>query len=218
MAFTSTPAAPGKATVMAMARTGEQSGQNGKGGKGLAAAIGDFLSATSYQDLAEAIDEETIQIIAANLKADGGHGIFGLLATVEKELLTTGSQPQQIIDRIRTKAGKSASQDEARDLAEFARSTALQREFGSASTYAAYMRAHRDGQVTIAGTRAKRPTSRRAAPAASTATDDDADRALFANRQNLQAEFGSVEAYLAYRRAERGGQVSIYQRGRAGRR
>lgn len=102
----------------------------------------------------------------------------------------------------------SEGEIEVGDRAAFAASTALRREFGDADVYVAYQRAKRRGCVGIVCRSAMAATA--SATSKNRVFDEGVERRRFATDPALQAEFGEVGVFVAFRRAEVGGQVRIF--------
>jgi len=95
--------------------------------------------------------------------------------------------------------------DEAEWAARYGGDVQLQTEFGNLAAFLAFKRGEQAGRVAdaLSGCHhsVRRPPNE--------GDGEESWRAAYANSSELQVEFGSVGAFVAYKRAERAGQVNI---------
>ncbi len=204
------------------------------------AAIEDFAQRVDWASFSAAFSEPFVEAVAAAF--DGGDArileeLAGIIESFKQGLTARDIYAEFLSNNPadnttaggRLAASRVTPGTSTRDTAEtaggdaayrrtFARSRALQNEFGSAATYVAYCRAQWSGQVNLCVKTRKALTSR-VPPAPLVAsktcvTGAELKQEWEANRPNaagrsLQEEFGEFETFVAFRKHHKAGHVNI---------
>ena len=176
-------------------------------------------------DQSKAMGRERFLATAAKLRDIAAPGnvdkvaeILDLLGEIaeHREKLMAVEEPEPGTTPGGATVSRAAGDDDALNRAVYRASPALQREFTCAESYTAYQRARAAGRVNVVSKSSSAVYSAPKAGRHTTGINDVGDEAFaticrraFNDSAALQAEFGSAETYIAFRRAERRGLVKI---------